>query len=414
MKILRVCYEWPPPWEGLVPHPFELTRAQLKLGHTFYVYSGRWPFSGTPEEPEGVKLLHFMGNSTLPFREPIRGTLLVTIAPLLLLRYIFWRLHNKDIELIHCHGHFAFWIYQYRSLLAKFSRKSPELKIPLVVHFHNTVEGRWRKMDENNKDITPISKYLDWPLARSSDKLAVKIADALVFVSEDVKNEAIEFYDADPSKCFVLESGVNPDLFKPMGAVERDNVHNDLGIDPQDRLILNLGMLVERKNIHLIIEALQHLPDKYKLLLVGPRPDSIYNKKLDELIKTLKLEERILFGGSQPYPEVPILYQGANIFVLPSSFEGMPKVVLESIACGVPVLGSAFKLSQDIPGIYYLDNLEPANIAKRIFEISEQQVFVDRTKLVDLYSWDTRAQALEKIYKFAFENRAKALEKVLG
>ncbi len=412
MKILRICYEWPPPWEGLVPHPFELTRAQLKLGHTFYIYSGRWPFNGTPEEPEGVKLLHFLGNSSLPFREPAKGTILVTIAPLLLLRYIFWRMTHTDVELIHSHGHFGFWIYLYRDFLTNFFRKSQELKIPLVVHFHNTVEGRWKKMDAASKNVTTISKYLDWPLALKSDKLAVKVADALVFVSEEIMQEAITYYGADPNKCFVVESGVNPDLFKPMGAVERDNVHNDLGIDPQDKLILNLGMLVERKNVHLIIEALRYLPEKYKLLLVGPRPDQAYSERLDLMIKTYKLESRVLFGGAQPYPEVPILYQGANVFVLPSSFEGMPKVVLESIACGVPVLGSAFKLKENIPGVYYLDSLDPENMAKKIFEIAEQPVFVDRTKLVDLYSWSTRAQALEQIYKFAFENRAKALEKI--
>ena len=412
MKILKITYEWPPPWEGLVPHPYELTKAQVALGNEFFVFSGRWPFNGSPEEPEGVKLLHFLGNPSLPFRAPVEGTLLVTFAPILLFRYIKFRVgKGKDIDLIHSHGHFGLWIYWYRKMLSKFFPKSRELRTPFVVHFHNTVEGRWKKLEENEKDIKPISKYFDWPLAKKSDKLAVEIADALIFVSEEVKNEAIEYYGADPAKCFVVESGVNPDLFKPMGGIEKEKVQKDLGLEEQDVLILNLGVQVERKNIHLLVESLMHLSERYKLLLVGPFPDDGYRGRIDKFIQDNKLTERVLFGGYQPYPEVPILYQGADIFVLPSLWEGMPKVVMESVSTGVPVLCSGFKIKEDIPGIFYLDNLDPANIAKKISDIIENSVFVDRNKFVAYYSWESRAKKVEQIYELALNNRAKATEK---
>ena len=46
MKIARIIYDWPPPWSGLAPHPYELTLAQLKLGHEVEIFCGRWPHAG--------------------------------------------------------------------------------------------------------------------------------------------------------------------------------------------------------------------------------------------------------------------------------------------------------------------------------------------------------------------------------
>lgn len=415
MKILKISYEWPPPWEGLVPHPYELTKAQVKFGNTFNVFAGRWSLTGPQPEDEGIKIIPFMGSSAIPFRELYPGTLLVTIAPILLLRYVFWRRKkSNEVDLIHCHGHFSLWVYWYRKFLSKYFPKSKELRTPLVVHFHNTVEGRWQKMLEAGQELKPLTVRLDWPLGKKSDMLAIEVADALIFVSEEVKNEAIKYYNADPKRCFVIESGVNPELFKPMGSIEKEKVHKDLGLEPFDKLILNLGAQVRRKNIHLLVQSLLHLPEKYKLLLVGTYPDEDYKSEIDQFIAKNGLEGRVLFGGYQPYPEVPIVYQGADIFVLPSSFEGTPKVVMESIACAVPVLGSAFKLKYDIPGIYYLNDLEPKTIAKQIYDIVEPTVFVDRNLLVSYYSWESRAKEVEEVYKTAFTNRAKTLEKLVG
>ena len=324
MNILKIVYDWPPPWLGLAPHPYELTRSQVKLGHKFWIFSGRWPRAGESEEPEGVTLLHFMNNSGLPHREPLKGTLLVTFSVLLLFRYIMWRKKN-EVDLIHCHGHFALWIYFYRYLLQRYQPDSEELKTPFVVHFHNTVEGRWQKLLAKGEEPSLISKLFDWPLARWSDKLACKVADAMIFVSEENKKEAIKFYDAKKSKCHVIESGVNPKLFKPVGREEYEKVHKDLGIDPRDRVILYLSTIVERKNPHVLIEALKYLPIAYKLLLVGPIPDADYEKKIELLLASDGIKGRVIRGGFIPYPEVPILYQAAELFVLPSSFEGDSK-----------------------------------------------------------------------------------------
>ena len=208
MKILRIVYDWPPPWDGLAPAPYEMTSAQVKLGHEIDVFCGRWPFAGPIETLKGAKLHPFL-------REPLRGTLSITTSLIVFFYYLFWRLKNRP-DVIHSHGHFAIWIYAYRFFLKKFLPGAKELKVPLIAHFHNTVKGRWEKLEGQDKNIKAISRYLSWPLAQMSDRWAIGSADACIFVSPETKNEAIKHYNTDPSKCFVVETSVNTQLFSPI------------------------------------------------------------------------------------------------------------------------------------------------------------------------------------------------------
>lgn len=406
MKILRLIYEWPPPWDGLSPQPYEVTTAQTKLGHEVFVFAGRWPRQGDLVEPKNVKIIKFFGSESMPFRSALPGAMLITAAPLLFLRYLVWRFKKKNqIDMIHSHGHFAFYIYLYRFLLLKFFKGAKELKTPLVVNFHNTVEGRWRTLMKNGEKISKISQYLDYPLARWSDKLAVKIADALIFVSNGNKEQAIKYYNADPKKCFVVENGVNTDSFVAIDLEEKEKTRLELGVEPGDKLIFNNGAMVERKNIHLIVEALEFLPPHYKLLLIGPFLNKEYENMINDIIFEKKLTNRVLINGYTPYPQIHIAFQAADIFVLPSKFEGLPKVVMQALACEVPTLTSGFKLSQELKGLYYVENMNAKDIAGQIKKIIEEDALVDVPKIRELYSWDTRAKLIENIYAQVFKDR---------
>ncbi|HXK52459.1 glycosyltransferase family 4 protein [Candidatus Nomurabacteria bacterium] len=409
MKILRIIYDWPPPSDGLAPHPYELSKAQIDLGHEVSVFSARWPRQGPPADYSGkIKLIHFLGNSSLPFRTPAQGLMLVTVAPLLFFRYWFWRLKKSNsVDVIHSHGHFALWIYLYRYFLRKFYKRAKELRTPLVVHFHNTVAGRFEAMNKSGKELKYLTEKIDWPLARLSDETAVKIADACIFVSLDVFNEAKKHYNVDAKKCFILESGVNPDLFKPTTIEEKDKTRKDLGLDPKDVVILHHGAMIDRKNTHCVVEALKYLPPHYKLLLVGPWPDSKYRQTVDLIIEENRLSKRIVFVGYTPNEEVPIAYQASDIFVLPSSWEGLPKVAVQGLACGIPVLGSAFKIDDSVSGVFYLHDTKPETIARQIKEIIEGRPFVDVDLVSRIYSWRQRALQLNKVYDFVSTARSK-------
>ena len=396
MKILRIFYDWPPPWQGLAPHPYELTQSQIKEGHNIEIFCGRWPKAGEIEKPDSV-VLHTIT------REPLPGTIFFTSSVVLFFKYLKWRRKNTP-DIIHSHGHFAIWIYLYRSILQKFFPWSKELKVPLVVHYHNVAKDRWVQMEKKGNQISPLARFLVWPFSVFSDKLATKCAAACIFVSKDNMEKAIEYYGVDERRCFVVESGVNPKLFTKVMTEEIEKSRRDVGLDISDRVVLNIGVMAERKNVHLLIEALKLLPSNYKLLLVGSGGID-YVSKIDDMIKTNGLVDRVVKVGYTPYPQAPIAYQISDIFVLPSSWEGFPKVVMESLSCGVPCLVSGFKVSEEIKGLYYLESLNPQHIANYILNIVEsERIQVDSQKVALHYSWDLRAKEIEKIYLFAKQN----------
>ena len=395
MKILRIIYDWPKPWQGLAPGPYEITVAQMKIGHEVDIMCGYWPKAGGPEQPGNVKI-------TTIIREPVPGSIFFTSSIILFFKYLLWRRKNK-VDVVHSHGHFAIWIYLYRLILKKIFPWAKELKVPMIVHFHNIAQSRMNKMEEQGAVIKTTTKYVAWPLEIYSNKLAVKIAAACIFVSNENKDDAIKMYNADPRRCHVIETGVNPELFRPIGGEEREKSRRDLGLDLYDKVVLNHGVMSERKNINLLVDAFALLPPTYKLLLVGSG-DSAYLEKISENIKAKKLEERIIRVGYTPYPLVPIAYQVSDIFVLPSSWEGLPKAVMQGLACGVPCLVSGFKLSENIDGLYYLDSTDPGKISQRIKEIVENPGNVDMQKVVLMYSWEGRAREIDKIYDFAIKN----------
>jgi len=397
MKICRVIYDWPPPWDGLAPHPYELTVSQTSLGHEVHVLCGRWPSAGKLEVPEGVQVYPI-------FREPFQGTIAFTSSILVFFKYLSWRRKNKDVEIIHSHGHFGMWIYGYRLFLQKFFPWAEDLKVPLVMHFHNTVQGRWEKMQKEGKYIMPHSKYIAWPLALLADKWAVKTAAACIFVSKDTATEAQKFYKVDPRRCFIVESGVNPSRFIRVGQEERNKGRTELGFDLYDKVILNYGMMVERKNIHVLVESLAYLPLQYKLLLVGQWPDGAYTNVVDEIIRTKNLASRIVKVGYTPYPQIPIALQNADIFVLPSSWEGLPKVVVESLAVGLPCLVSGFTMKEEVKGVSYISKIDAKEVAEGILKIFSGPMTVDANKVIHEYSWDRRAREIEGVYDFAKKN----------
>ncbi|HEX5326417.1 MAG TPA: glycosyltransferase, partial [Acetobacteraceae bacterium] len=90
------------------------------------------------------------------------------------------------------------------------------------------------------------------------------------------------------------------------------------------------------KGHHLVIEALASLPG-WDLLIVGEGPE---RPRLVALIERLRLPGRVRLLGMRPHAELPALYGAADALVLASSREGWANVLLESMACGTPVVAS--------------------------------------------------------------------------
>lgn len=378
MKILRIIYDWPPPWDGLAPGPYELTKAQVEVeNNEVRVICGWWPKAAGAKPIPKVKLLRLL-------REPIKGTLLILMAPYVLLIYL-WQVITWKPDIIHSHGHFGLYVYVFKLLFGWLD------KTPLVLHLHNTVAGRREALLKQEGTIWWRPKFLRWPLSVLSDKFGIRVAKAVICCSQLVKEEVFKYHSPSPEKVFLVENGVNTKLFSPQG----ENMREELGLEGAKVIFYN-GALTARKNVDLIVQSLEFLSIDYKLLIVGRGSTE---QELEELVTDLGVEDRVLFQGYHPYPNLPPYFRTADVFVLPASYEGLPKVVLQALSCGIPVVGSGFSLSEDLEGLVTVQEPSPAILAQEIKKVIESGVTPDVKKIKEIFDWSVKGEQVEEVYR---------------
>jgi glycosyltransferase involved in cell wall biosynthesis len=203
--------------------------------------------------------------------------------------------------------------------------------VPVVFHQH----GSFNPVE--NTDI-------DWArnrLFKSIFNLILKFiytrADAIIAIDKICYSQAKKSGAAD--KTFLITNPVDRALFKPDDS-DRSKIRNQLRISDQDKVILFAGRLSRKKQVHLIIEALYKSLQKdhdWKLIIAGEGP---LEKDLKTQVERLKLAELVYFVGSVSNDRIPSIYNSADIVALPSKDEGIPMMLLEALACGIPVVAT--------------------------------------------------------------------------
>ncbi len=100
---------------------------------------------------------------------------------------------------------------------------------------------------------------------------------------------------------------------------------------------ITVGRLIPWKQVDGLLEALKEVPD-LGLVVVGDGPERL---RLERLAQELKIQNRVYFAGQRPKKEVLGLMAACDLFVLNSTYEGLPHVVLEAMALGLPVVATA-------------------------------------------------------------------------
>lgn len=170
-------------------------------------------------------------------------------------------------------------------------------------------------------DITLLPNYA---LPRRMIKWAARRADAVITVCNALRDEVVAL-GVPAERVTSLRNGVDLQLFRP---TERQP--NSLFT------LLTVGHLVPVKAQELIVAALPLLPD-VRLVVAGDGPN---RGMLEELARSLKVDGRVQFLGAVPQAQLREHYGAADALVLASSREGWANVLLESMACGTPVVAS--------------------------------------------------------------------------
>lgn len=192
-------------------------------------------------------------------------------------------------------------------------------------------------------------------------------------------------------KITLHRTGLDTDLFRPY---DRRMCRDQLGL-PRDKPVLaTVGALIPRKGQRFVIEALAELPEAI-LLIAGKGGDE---PALRTLAKELDLAERVRFLGPVAHGELPILLNAADVFVLPSSSEGLANAWVEALACGTPVVTTpipgALELITD-PDWGRLAERDSGAIAAAIAELLAAQPQPERVQqAVAGVNWQANAAAL--------------------
>ncbi|WP_240481769.1 glycosyltransferase family 4 protein [Dechloromonas denitrificans] len=183
-------------------------------------------------------------------------------------------------------------------------------------------------------DLNLIAQY---PKPRRLILQTAKQAKASIGVSSGLM-QVLSSLGAEASKLRVMRNGVDLERFQP---IEQTKARDRLGLPNNCRILLSVGNLIELKGHNIAIKALAKLNNNERLVLVGHGPE---RSALQELADKHQLSERVLFAGQVPNEELACWYSAADALLLCSSREGWANVLLESMACGTPVIAT------NIPG----------------------------------------------------------------
>ncbi|WP_061294036.1 glycosyltransferase [Herbidospora cretacea] len=299
-------------------HVAALAAAIAALGHEVTVYTRR----DDPHTPERVPFAPGVTVAHVPAGppEPIPKDDIVGYVPDFA-RWLReqWTFDRPDVA----HSHF--WMSGLATLDA-----ARRLGVPVAHTFHAL--GTVKRRHQGIEDTSPATRI-------PAERTIGRTADVIVSTCPDEVEELVRM-GVPRQQARVVPCGVDLDLFRP-GASGA----------PQRPRLLSIGRLVPRKGVQTVVQALPYLPE-VELVVGGGLP--IGDLDRDEEVNRLRAEAdrlgvsaQVRFVGQVARQDVPGLMRSATAVVCVPWYEPFGMVVLEAMACGVPVIASAVGGQQD-------------------------------------------------------------------
>lgn len=228
-----------------------------------------------------------------------------------------------DADLVHCHT----W-YTHLGGLAV----SRGYGVPLVVTTHSLEPLRPWKREQLGRG---------YELSTWIERTALEAADALVAVSEGMREDILRLFRVDPARVHVIHNGIDTAEFAPVASTERIARY---GVDPRIPYVLFVGRVTRQKGITHLLDAAVHLDEGVQLVLCAGQPDTPeIAEEVSAKVRALQARRSHVVWIREWVDDATKieLYSHAAVFCCPSIYEPFGIINLEAMACGTPVVGSA-------------------------------------------------------------------------
>lgn len=244
-----------------------------------------------------------------------------------------------------------------------------------------------------------LYKPLDRKIYNKKFKQACLDADHIVAISEQTKQDILDFYKIEESKISVIYQDCDEQFHRAIDQAEKKEVKEKYQLP--DQFLLSVGTIEERKNQLLILKALKEIKD-IKLVLVGRK--TTFQDELQNFINENGLANRVQFVNGVDFKDLPAIYALAEIFIYPSIFEGFGIPIVEAQNQGTAVITSTGSCFAETGGdaALYGDPTNAGLLASNIKKVMGESVLKS----------DLIKKGKENVLRFRSENTFPQLNKI--
>ncbi|MFD2725775.1 glycogen synthase [Hyunsoonleella rubra] len=228
-----------------------------------------------------------------------------------------------DADVVHCHT----WYSHFAGIISKLCYGTP-----LVITTHS---------------LEPLRPWKREQLGRGYDasawveKTAIEMADALIAVSEETKEDVIKHFDVDENKVKVIYNGINLQQYVQTSETSTLDAY---GVDKSKPYVLFVGRITRQKGIIHLVNAIKYIDPDTQIVLCAGAPDTkeIGQEMEDAVNVVKKTRDNVIWIDKMVTKEEIIqLYSHADVFCCPSIYEPFGIINIEAMACNTAVVASA-------------------------------------------------------------------------
>ncbi|MCK5216662.1 MAG: glycosyltransferase family 4 protein [Methanosarcinales archaeon] len=373
MKIGEIAHVYPPHIGGLENYVCRLKQSIEHKSNDVTVYTTDMGISNNMNRKEG-NVIYCKTNFSL-LRNPFSFELMK-------------KLKQSNENIYHLHG--------YEFIPSLFATKILKNKPKVLTQHGAEIECNNLKIHLLNKAYHPFAQYI------------LENMDMIIALGKKDRDFLLKSFDLSPDKITIIPNGIDIDKFKSTDENNNDFIKkNNLNRDCFK--ILFVSRLIETKNAHRLINAVtKHIKNKDIEVIVIGFGDAEYISQLKAIS-----DNRIHILGEVRFVDLIAAYNVSNLFILLGEWgEGMPTVILEAMACGLPILtttgGSISDVITEGENGFFIDvSIDEKKLAEKIEYIMDsdngKMAGANMVKVNMEFNWEVIADRIYDVYKRVLE-----------